>query len=125
MFVLIRHHSTYPRLTGGGWYDRPSPSLETANAGEYVTADARAPPKDSQQPAASREKALPAPPSQGGHATSSSPVDTDYFSNAHSGERDEAAAVSPGAPANDGGGVRRKTSLYKKVKGLGAKVASR
>jgi len=108
---------------GGGWYDRPAPSLET---GEYaVIADARAPPKDSQQPAAFREKALPVLPSQVGHATSSSPVDTDYFSNAHSGESDEAAAVSPGGPADGGGGVRRKTSLYKKVKGLGAKVASR
>jgi len=122
MFVRIVRPSL--RLTGGGWYDRPAPSLETTN--EYVVmADARAPAKDSQQPAAFREKALPVLPSQGGHATSSSPVDTDYFSNAHPSENDEAAAVSPGGPATGGGGVTRKTSLYKKVKGLGAKVASR
>ena len=97
------------------------------NTSDYVVAtNARAPHKESKQPAAFREKALPILPSQG---MSSSPVDTDYFSNTHSGDSDEVAGAGPvnqDIPSNDGGGgVKRTTSLYKKVKGLGAKVSSR
>lgn len=119
-------------LIGGGWYDRPSPSTpETAFPSDYVVANASTPHEDSKQPGAFREKALPVLPSRGDGAISNSPVDTDYFSNTHSGDSDEAAGagapVSPDVPTSGkgGSGVTRKTSLYKKVKGLGAKVASR
>jgi hypothetical protein len=100
------------------------------HTGDYVVANASNPQEDSKPPAAFYEKALPVLPSQGGRAMSSSPVDTDYFSNTHSGDSDEAAGaggpVSPDVPTNGrGGGITRKTSLYKKVKGLGAKVTSR
>lgn len=85
--------------------------------GDYVhVGNPRSPNPDPSS--STRNKELPVPPPtsrdpQDGYAT-----DMDYFSNARSYDRDH-----PETPG--GAGISRKTSLYKKVKGLGAKVSTR
>lgn len=82
--------------------------------GDYVqVGNARTPNPDPSS--STRDKALPVPPSSFRGAQDGYATDTDYFSNMQSYDRDP--PDTPGAT-----GVSRKTSLYKKVKGLGAKV---
>lgn len=124
----------------GGWYGRPSPTSPTAertNSDDYVyvaggAGAARSPPAPApaqeapiyaQHTTREREKALPAqPPPVSYPGVGGGGDDTDYFSS-----RDEYGRSTGYGGANGGGGagVSRKTSLYKKVKGLGSKVGSR
>lgn len=76
-----------------------------------------------------RDKALPGVPQSRGAAQNGYGGETDYFSdrpNIIARDRDDAAGGYSGAEAPTaaagGGGVTRKTSLYRKVMGRGAKV---
>lgn len=123
----------------GGWYDRPSPPTpEMTSAGEYVyvgnngaSTSRAAPSRDAPRAAPTafreRDKALPGVPPSRGAAQNGYGSETDYFSDRPNTTRDDApvggaAGGFTGPDAPTGGGVTRKTSLYRKVMGRGAKV---